>query len=290
MANTSANLRIEALTADLLGEGLACLRAHSHEMQDPAKQADPEIVHEARVAVRRMRAALRVFPLEASAGEYRARQANKALKALGSALGEARDWDVIAAELLPARRAVLEKDTGKAAAARLDKKVLGAQMRANAAARKFVAGPPFEAALGPIDRLRIALATSASQPRRNPAALHWVKRQHASVLRKSARLARLDAGARHKLRIECKRLRYAVELCAWEGGRKWLRALKRIQDTLGKATDAHMLAERIATLDPAAGRILRADERECVREQVPEAVKLFREWAKAHAPWEAPGN
>jgi len=251
-------------------------------MHDAEKQRDPEIVHEARVAVRRMRASLHVFTFETSAGGLVA-HAHLSLRKVGRILGEARDWDVIRTELLPARRVLLDKAIGKPAVLQLMRKALGAQRHANVAARRFVAGADFEATLFPIDRLRLALEGTGSSS--GNTALQALRRQRARVLRRASGLRKLDAAARHKLRIEGKRLRYAVELCAWSDGKKWLRALKRIQDTLGKATDAHMLAERIRSLDAAAAEAFEEDERECVRRQVPKAAKLLRDWGKMRAPW-----
>ena len=60
-AKARAGPRIERLIASLLGARLSLMRACSRTMQNAGTRDNPEIVHKARVSVRRMRATLKVF-------------------------------------------------------------------------------------------------------------------------------------------------------------------------------------------------------------------------------------
>lgn len=268
-------------------------------MQDAGTRRNPEIVHKARVSIRRMRAALRVF---GAVLEHRraVRRAQKALKRLGQALGEARDWDVVQARLLPERHAELAQAVGKDAMRRVARSAQLARARANTAARRFVAGERFESWLVRVEELKLALerASGTSNTPANikvdkAAANRALARQGARVLRLGVRLTELNGARRHRLRIEAKRLRYAVELCApvipRHGRKQWLRTLKGLQEVLGTINDTRVLGDRLESLgnDAALGRRLAAIRRDTVREQLPQAAALFTAWRLARPPWKA---
>ena len=66
----------------------------------PAKRGDAEGVHQIRVAVRRLRAALALF--EPHLHPATLSGLNDELRRFGSIFGQARDWDVFVLETLPA--------------------------------------------------------------------------------------------------------------------------------------------------------------------------------------------
>ena len=267
-------------------------------MQNAGTRLNPEIVHKARVSIRRMRAALRVF---GAVLEHRraVRRAQKALKRLGQALGEARDWDVVQARLLPERHAELAQAVGKDAMRRVARSAQLARARANTAARRFVAGERFESWLVRVEELKLALerapgtSNTPANIKVSKAANRALARQGARVLRLGVRLTELDGARRHRLRIEAKRLRYAVELCApvipRQVRKQWLRTLKGLQEVLGTINDSRVLGDRLGPLgdDAALGRRLAAIRRDTVREQLPQAAALFMAWRLARPPWKA---
>jgi len=284
---------VATLIAALLGSSLSLLRSSARAMQNAGTRRDPEIVHKARVSIRRMRAALRVFERKTAV-----RRAQKALKRLGQALGEARDWDVVQTRLLPERRAEFAHTVGKDAMRRVARRAQLARARANTAARRFVAGERFESWLVRVEELKLALErapatsnTPADVTVDKATANRALARQGARVLRLGVRLAQLDGARRHRLRIETKRLRYAVELCApvipRHGRKQWLRTLKGLQEVLGTINDTRVLEDRLGPLgdDAALGRRLAAIRRNTVREQLPQAAALFMAWRLA--PWKA---
>lgn len=289
---SGASAQIEPLVAALLGEGVGCLRAAAQDMQDPAQRRDPEIIHQARVAVRRMRAALHVFerPLARRGTARPLRRAERALGRIGRALGEARDWDVIVLSLLPAQAPALARLAGEDAMRPVRRSAQLARMRANTAARRFVAGVEFEALLGRVEALQRALEQS-NYAADLAVAQRALDRQEAAVRRLGSRLAQLGRRQRHRLRIEAKRLRYAAELCAphcaARGRKQWINALKGLQSVLGTITDARALADRVGSLgaDPAIARKLETNARGAVRRQLPQAAALFMVLRLARTPW-----
>lgn len=291
---------LAAQVAALLAAGVEVLRANAAGALDARVRRDPEFVHEARVAVRRMRAPLRIFERQlarvAPAGDLRA--VRRALRQLARALGAARDWDVVQSTLLPLRREELEQALGRAQMQRVARRAQLARARANTALRRFLGGAEFARSLAQVEALAAALAGGGAEggtwPRsRNAqvAMLRALERQRRLVLSQGKRLAQLDADERHALRIEGKRLRYAVELCAplLAGGgiKPWLRPLRGLQDVLGKLNDARMLVELAGPLgeDRALARVLAARAAECARDELPQAAATFMAWQLAGVPW-----
>jgi triphosphatase len=81
-------------------------------------------------------------------------------------------------------------------------------------------------------------------------------RRWRKVRKRGKALAQLDARSRHKLRIQAKKLRYAVEFFASlfagkravKGRKEFLSALERLQDGLGDLNDIAVHEERIAAM------------------------------------------
>ncbi len=129
---------------------------------------DIEFLHQARVAIRRLRAALRVFAPVLPAKFVRRWSA--AWKAMAQSLGAARDHDVFRTTLLPGLAALL----GPRDAARLKAWAHREGAAAAAAARQHLAGRTYSARLLAFTRavLRLRGAESAS-----PTLPRWVRQQ-----------------------------------------------------------------------------------------------------------------
>lgn len=250
-----------------------CLDHFEANVEGALAGNDPEFIHQLRVALRRLRSALRVFrPAQASFSAE--------LKWLTGVLGDARDWDVLVAETLPP----LLKSYGDAA---LGKKILGAAKR-----RQGICRATAKAALVSrrqaqwvIELARWLGAQDESVPAAERAASAAVKqagaeelpakltplnelpdfasreirRRHRRLLHDSVALAILDPGARHQVRIDAKRLRYAVDFFATLFGNRrtsaYLKTLSAIQDVLGQANDAASAERLIESLAPPEGFI-----------------------------------
>jgi len=211
----------------------------------------PETVHQLRVGARRLRSALTTFkPLLAGDDGLEAVKTN--LKWLGQACGAARNLDVFAQETLtPA-------ESGEAAPAGLR-----ALRQAVDAARRAAWRQAGETAA--CDRFRALMIDTAAWVETGgwrdgeaaagavrPFARHALKR-HLRRLEKRGRAAQGgDDMARHHLRIEAKKLRYAAEAFAGLFGdkraRRYLGRLKDLQEILGSLNDLVTAEPLIAQL------------------------------------------
>ena len=232
--------------------GLSCLR-HVAANQNAVRTGDPEGVHQMRVGIRRLRAAISLFGDIARGRDID--EVKRELKWLADQLGPARDLDVLASEaVVPLRRsnpdkpevALLENEVKR------DRKT---ELRNAAAA---VAGARFRqivlsAALWLLDGDWLRTKTGSVARRRGRpsgrAAARILERRSGNILTKTKRLGELDGGRRHKLRIAVKKLRYGCDFFASLSGhrrrrRKYGEALERLQACLGKLNDMRVHAAR----------------------------------------------
>jgi CHAD domain-containing protein len=205
---------------------------------------DPEALHKMRVAVRRLRAFLRVSrPIldREWTNELRAE-----LKWLGQALGSVRDQDVLLIHVREQAKTLPTKDV-----AALGLIVEGIERRREASREQMLealSSPRYLELLG-----RVELAGEAP---------HWngkrrsVRRLAAAEFKKLERAIKaLDPAPSdselHRLRVRGKRARYAGELAEAAVGKKARRFVERaknVQDVLGEHQDAVVADERLREL------------------------------------------
>ena len=189
-------------------------------------------VHQMRVALRRLRALLKLFApvLERrAAGGF-----NQALRDLGRVLGEARDWDVFETQTRPgigapwpavlvaragaAREAAHERLRAGLMAPEFAALVGGLTVWSRAAVRPDIAGSLVDLAPGLLDRLA------------------------RKVARRGRRIAHLDGEALHELRKALKTLRYAGDAVSAPFVPRAVvafgRDCRRLQELLGDINDA----------------------------------------------------
>lgn len=200
---------------------------------------DPEAVHQARVAVRRMRAALSAYrPLLHSESVT---PVNKLLRRHQIALGPARDWDVFILETLQPLAASISREKPFA---RFMERAKAAQRLSYRTAHKAIRSKKY-------GRLQMALTRF---PYQSPpqAALDISTRSFAAdllqaryeVILNAAGEApdRLDEPALHAFRIDIKNLRYAIDFFSSIYDAKkiksWRSSCKKLQDCLGGLNDA----------------------------------------------------
>lgn len=216
---------------------------------------NPEYLHQARVALRRLRSAFRVFDTAIPRSHFA--QTLDELKTVARLLGDARDLDVFAVETLP--HAGSGQHGGVAA---LRQRTQNARQRAARAVRTAVAAPEYTAML-----LRLARALSAGQWRgetARPAAANMtllkfatklVSHRYARVKKRGRHISQLGFADLHRLRIQIKRLRYAIEFFMplfEDKAAGTLRALVDLQELLGRLNDdatAWKLLDALATED-----------------------------------------
>lgn len=203
--------------------------------------APTEFVHQMRVAQRRLNTALRIFSAWADA-DWKTHVA-PGLKWLGELLGEARDLDVFTDSTL---RSLVGADTDPSS---------WSVVLAAADARRLAARGRLQAAMRSQRHARLSLALLAwlsdLRARGTPEAVAQLTlrefvtkqvRRHFKRLTDNSKLTELDAVARHRHRIEAKRLRYVLEffeaIASGRTRREVLKTLQRIQSVLGDGNDA----------------------------------------------------
>lgn len=223
-----------------------------------------EQIHRARVALRRLRSVLSVF--RKALPDQPRRALSRDLSALAAALGQAREWDVFVANTLGPLLAALGEERGL--------KGLGltaAVLRERAAAEAHAAvgasdvmglslrlAAWFDAGLWPEPPSVEAAALLVEPLGRHAVAL--LKKGHKRFLAAGNHLSGASAGELHTLRIDAKRLRYITEFCSplfsGKASRRYIAALREIQDILGTLNDAVVargLAAKLAAHDDKHG-------------------------------------
>ncbi|WP_321908886.1 CHAD domain-containing protein [Burkholderia cepacia] len=200
---------------------------------------DPEFVHQMRVALRRLRTLMRFFP------RFADRQWRDTLGAdmhwLAALLGTVRDWDVFATESLPALIAADGGDgewNGTLDAARAQCVSARGELRQALHSARYA-----RLTLGWLEwlgSLALPHAEDGDAPSLRRHATKRVRRLFGHLYA-SPSLTSLDTAARHQVRIDAKRLRYALEFFASLASRRTrtetVKTLARVQSVLGEAND-----------------------------------------------------
>ena len=229
----SAPLSADATALEVLAAALA--EQHRKLLDhDPGTRlgTDAEDLHQMRVATRRARAFLRVSkPLLDPTWTDELRDE---LDWLGSALGPARDLDVLV-ERMHSEISRLGDDGAMARGL-----VTSLERQRRRARSKVVAALSAPRYLELVDRLAAAPLPGSAGTNQQLAELWW-----AEFARAKKKFAALDDKSRdeelHAARIRVKRARYAAELAASElgnPGERFVDAAKVVQDVLGEHQDA----------------------------------------------------
>ena len=204
---------------------------------------DIEYVHEMRVALRRLRAALRVFR-KAVGGPPP--QFIAELKWLAGALGQVRDADVFIAFLheyaARARGGHQPLLQGLIRSVARKRRRLYAELRAALESDRF---GEFARTCSPMPARR---ARKGGKKTVSGAAPRLLLKRLKKATRDTRRLDRRTPEQQHAQRIECKKLRYAAEFFSdvYPGRLKEIvGAMIKMQDALGNVHDADVYAERI---------------------------------------------
>ena len=242
---------------------------------------DPEDVHRMRVAVRRTRALLRAArPL---LDREWSEPLRSELKWLGGSLGPRRDLDVLIERL---RKEIADLDPPEhVAACQLVELLREERDQAQAVAVEALSSARYFRLLDEVES-----ATRGPRVRRSQISLARLARREFKRLRKkTGRLSWASTDAElHRVRILCKRTRYAVELAEPELGKRGRRVAERaaaLQDVLGEHQDAIVAEARLREVLTraqgsgaafAAGRLV---ERERARRAAARAA-LPKAWRK----------
>lgn len=224
-----------------------CLSQIAGNAELLAVSRSPRLVHQTRIGIRRLRAALSIFaPILDRAGLTRAKAETKWL---AGELDAARDLDVFAETFFGQVEDGAIEDANRAA---LHQRLMEAQAAAYQGAVEAVRSPRFSALLLEVsgwvevgDWTRnadpdVRKVRSAPISAYGAARLEHLRRR---VKKMGRKFGDLDAEARHELRLKVKKLRYAAEFFAgaFKGPasrrRRYAEAAKALQDRLGELND-----------------------------------------------------
>jgi len=253
--NLPGNTPLAAAGEKVLGERLRAVVKYARLAATRA-QHDPEHVHQLRVATRRARAALRLFG-DLLPSRLR-RRLRKQLRLFRRAAGAARDCDVFWLQLAP--RLSSSPPESLPGLHWLAGQV-GAQRRAAQAELAKVYETQWKALQHSVRQAvrHLASARRASHPARD---LNALAAAHLPPLLRSidkpGPINLHDPHRLHALRIQAKRLRYAMEVFAGclplSSRREYDLFLRQLQEALGKANDATVALDLLHTLEADARR------------------------------------
>lgn len=223
-----------------------CLRHIARNTPAVTEGRDVEGLHQLRVGLRRLRAALKVFRTSFDAPVFS--ELGVKAKALGKALGKTRDLDVFASELYPR---VEEVAPNRAGIAELRELLDAARAESWEACAELAGSDEFV-------RFLLDLAAAAetriwrhdARPEQiaaftRPAvelAREALTKRAEDARKKAKHLSSLNTAERHRLRIALKKLRYAAEFFAplfpAKEVSQYLKKLADAQDVFGALNDA----------------------------------------------------
>jgi triphosphatase len=217
-----------------------------------------ESVHQMRIAMRRLRAALALFHHRFPCAEFKSVRAQA--KQIASAMGEARNWDVLAAMVREGPSGAFPSEPGFE------------PLMAAAEAQRQIGYDRIAELLAHVETTRFVLSVEAFVSRRgwrnilpgaelprltegaSGFAAECLERLHRRVRKRGKKLIDLPPQERHAVRIALKNLRYAADFFGNlfdHGGsiRFYTHAAARLQDALGSVNDIVMVTDLVEQLD-----------------------------------------
>lgn len=214
---------------------------------------DPEELHDMRVSSRRIRAVLSLF---SSALPVRSRALQAEMKWLGAVLGAVRDLDV----QIEQAREWADASTEAGALHELVEFLEGRRRLARAALLEALDSRRYARLMTSFESFLRAGPLRRSTASRTPAVIaapDVILARYRKVRRRGRRLtADSDPADFHALRIQCKRLRYALESVTDLYGKPARRAAGRlaaVQDVLGAHQDAYQAIRQLRSIATQEG-------------------------------------
>jgi inorganic triphosphatase YgiF len=239
-------------------------------------RGQPEAIHQSRVAIRRIRAALGAFRFVLPHDQRRA--FNSDFRQLQHGLAPARDWHVFRKESLPA---ITADGLARGRCKELKQLARSGEREGVKRAIDTLMSRDYARTLL---RFQLWLLTLASAPDSQlaqplkPFARRALENTREDFLKDRRPLRKMSEDERHALRKRGKKARYATEFFAnlWQGSdvRRYLKWMTRLQDPLGAANDAVVARRVVTTAGPGRLRASTAQrveawsrrrERECLR-------------------------
>lgn len=227
------------------------------------KSEDPEAVHQARVALRRLRAAIAIFRTVVPGEELK--QLGEEARWLANEMGPVRDLDVFLGEIFAPVMHRLAEENG-VSAYRLAARAMQAEERERA--RRAFRGRRFQHWRNRFQSWLAAdiappLATTSSDtagPLYRPVAgfaAGILDKRDRQARRRGRHLARLPVEQRHELRLTLKKLRYAAEFFVSafpeKESARYIKRLTKLQDALGYLNDKAVAQPLMARIEARVG-------------------------------------
>lgn len=194
-----------------------------------------EFIHQARVALRRLRTALRLFSDELPP-EF-SNKWSKEWREVGEQLGNARNWDVFCSEMLPA----IQADLGDhPEAIKLAEFAQTQRALAHSETRQWLEGRKYSLILIAFSEAILTL-DDQSKDRIETFATKSLRKRYKKFCRGAQIAHTLSPEARHEVRIDLKKLRYALDffdsLYPQKQLQGFLKGLAETQELLGHMND-----------------------------------------------------
>ncbi len=205
---------------------------------------DSEYLHQMRVAIRRLRTAIRLF--SDFLDDEKVASIVEALRWLGGQLGTTRDLDVFLEETLPPVIAAWPTHTGLA---QIHEQISQRRDAASAASRAALQSTRYQRLQLEIGAWLVELSRHEHDAMNEAEAINLadfardsLKRHRKQLIRRADHLLELSAEERHRVRISGKRLRYAADffmpLFAAKRSKPYIQELANLQAILGALNDA----------------------------------------------------
>jgi inorganic triphosphatase YgiF len=256
------------------------------------QRPEAEAVHQLRVSARTLRSALSTFKKVLGDAEFDS--VEQELRWIAKACDEARNLDVFAQDTLAPAARLRPPPAGLEA---LNVAVAAACERARAGVVQAVASARFRDMLIEVTSWVDTGAWLAAEPAKDPArafARKALRKRRRKLLEDARGLVHASDAARHRVRIDAKKLRYAAEgfegLFGHKRAQRFIEALKDLQDELGVVNDLATAETLIPTLGLppdaafAAGELIgrKASEK---GERVARAARCLERFEAAEPFW-----
>lgn len=264
-----------------------------------SRARDAEALHQTRIGLRRLRAALSAFHALVLDDQFETIKAE--VKWLAGALDRARDLDVFTGSMVQPDEDRKHNDPALLA---FHEQLLAARKEAYDRAVATIEAPRFDNLVLKLVEV-VEAGSRLNDPvteklRRMPIAAFGaeaLERLHRRVRKRGRRLAKMTPEARHRLRIAGKKLRYTAQLFGEtypkhpKRHRAYLKALEDVQDYLGKLNDltveATLALEIAGTTAGAAfaAGVMVGSRRKVEPELLAAAKKALRRFARSPTYW-----
>ncbi len=260
---------------------------HLFENQAPTLYGDPEGVHQTRVAMRRIRAALQTFtpvlPKQAC------RSFDRKFRHSQRRLAPARDWHVFMTETLPLISETHGMTTDQLAI--LEKLAKRQRRLATKAAIRHLQSSRYTRLILKFQRWAGDLPVDAPGLSISAFAFDALETTRNKLLKEQRPLRRLSLEELHKTRKRGKKARYAMEFFSplWSGKEvdHCLKQMKHLQSHLGEANDAGVARSILQSLeaDPEIRKAIEAWSQERIQDRVHAARHHWRRFRKTEPFW-----